>query len=143
VVIADGRVHWAAAAVRATEVRSIPLASGPVTTRTVDGSYALSGWPWLTSTGTAVAGPIELRNLQTGQRIAVPRTAPEVITCGPAWCRVLTSGPDGRVVKTELMRPDGTARIRVAAGAITSAITDVALADRFETGSAGSQSSWC
>jgi hypothetical protein len=79
-----------------------------------------------------VSGPIELRNLATGQRIAVPRTPPEVVACGPVWCRVLTPGPNGRVAKTELMHPDGTARIRVAAGAVTSAITDVALADRFE-----------
>ncbi len=30
------------------------------------------------------------------------------------------------------MHPDGTARIRVAAAAVTAAITDIALADRFE-----------
>jgi hypothetical protein len=44
----------------------------------------------------------------------------------------LTPGPDGKVARTELMRPDGTSRIRVAAGVTTSAITDVALLDRFE-----------
>ena len=131
-VIAGGRVYWAATAGRNTEIRSVALTGGAVTVRPVDGAYALSGWPWLSSAVTAVSGSIEMRNLDTGQRIPVPRTPPEVITCGPAWCRVLTPGPDGKVARTELMHPDGSARIRVAAGAVSSAVTDVALVDRFE-----------
>jgi hypothetical protein len=132
-IVADGRVRWAAAGPdRTTEIRSIALGGGAVSTRTVDGAYALSAWPWLTSTVSVGTGPIELRNLETAQRIAVPRTPPEVVSCRPVWCRVLTPGPNGQVARTELMHPDGTARIRVAAGTVSSAITDIALADRFE-----------
>jgi hypothetical protein len=132
-VLADGLVYWAAATTSGTtEIRSVPVTGGDVTTRTVDGAYALSAWPWLTPVGSAVVGPIELRNLVTGQRIAVARTPPEVVSCGPVWCRVMTPGPDGRLARTDLMHPDGTGRIRVAAGSVSAAISDIALLDRFE-----------
>lgn len=133
VVIADGLVHWAAAtAGGSTEVRSVPLAGGSVSVRTVDGAYALSAWPWLTSVGSVNSAPPELRNLVTGERVTVPWTPTEVVWCGPVWCRVMTRTVDGRLARTELMHPDGTARVRVAAGTVSSALTDVALDDRFE-----------
>jgi hypothetical protein len=133
-VIAGGRVHWATARAdeAVTEIRSVPLAGGRVDVRRVDGAYALAAWPWLTSAGSSQSGPVELRNLDTGQRIAVPGTPTELVTCGVTWCRVLVLGATGQPARTDLMRPDGGDRMRVAGGGITSAVLDVALLDRFE-----------
>jgi hypothetical protein len=134
VVIADGRAHWAAAGSggQFTEVRSIPLTGGRVTTQKVDGTYALSAWPWLTSAGGSQSGAVELRNLQTGERIAVPGSASELVTCGPVWCRVLLLGAAGQPARTDVMRPTGADRTRMAAGSTSAAVLDVALLDRFE-----------
>jgi len=133
-VVADGRVHWAAARAeeQVTEIRSVPVRGGAQTVRRLEGAYALSAWPWLTSAGSTQAGPVELRNLTTGQRIAVGGAASELVTCGPVWCRVLVLGPADQPARTDLMRPDGTDRVRMAGGGITSAVLDVALVDRFE-----------
>ena len=131
VVIADGAVRWAAAATNGefTEVRSVPLAGGAVTVQRVDGAYAMSAWPWLASSGTTT---VRLRNLRTGETVAVPTTPDEMVACGPAWCRVLVIGPGGQPARTDVMRPTGTDRRRVAAGNTTAGVLDVALLDRFE-----------
>jgi hypothetical protein len=134
VVVAGGRVHWATARAETavTEIRSVPLGGGKVTVRPVDGAYALSGWPWLTSAGSSQSGPVELRNLDTGQRITVPGSPTELVTCGVVWCRVVVLGAAGQPARTDLMRPDGSDRMRMSGGGITSAVLDVALIDRFE-----------
>jgi hypothetical protein len=134
IVVADGQVRWAASQrdQPVTDIRSIPVSGGTVAVQKVDGAYAMSAWPWLTSAGSTGSGPVELRNLATGQRIAVPASANDVVTCGPVWCRILGLGPNGQVARTDLMHPDGTGRIKVAAGAATAAALDVALLDRFE-----------
>jgi hypothetical protein len=133
-VVADGRVHWASALrdQPVTELRSVPVGGGPVTVQRVDGAFAQSAWPWLTSSGSSQSGPVELRNRQTGQRVNVPGETSELVTCGPVWCRVLLLGAGSQPARTDLMHPDGSARIRVAGGGITSAVLDVALVDRFE-----------
>jgi hypothetical protein len=75
---------------------------------------------------------VELFNLKTGEKITVPGSANELVTCGPAWCRVLLLGPGGQPARTDLMRPTGADRVRMAAGGVTAAVLDVALLDRFE-----------
>jgi hypothetical protein len=129
VVVADGAVHWAAAGANVTEVRSVPLAGGAPAVRRVEGSFALSAWPWLTSAET---GAVRLHNPQTGATQSVPAAPDEMVTCGPVWCRVLVIGPGGQPARTDIMRPTGADRRRLAAGNTTSAVLDVALLDRFE-----------
>ncbi|WP_203988215.1 hypothetical protein [Virgisporangium aurantiacum] len=134
VVIIEGRVHWAAAGegTQSTEVRSVPLGGGRVAVQSVDGAYALSAWPWLTSAGGSQGGSVELRNLVTGERRTVSGAANELVNCGPVWCRVMILGAAGQPARTDVMRPDGSDRKRMAAGTISSAVLDVALIDRFE-----------
>jgi hypothetical protein len=134
VLVQDGRVHWAAAGETGqfTEVRSIPVAGGRVTSQRVDGAYALSAWPWLTSAGGSQGGAVELRNLTTGERRNVAGQPNELVNCGPAWCRVMILGASGQPARTDVMRSDGSDRKRMAAGTISSAVLDVGLLDRFE-----------
>ncbi|GFJ80365.1 hypothetical protein [Phytohabitans houttuyneae] len=143
-VLAGGRLHWVSVSPRgdtATEIRSIPLAGGTVSKRTEPGAWALSAWPWLVSAGSGQTGPVQLRSLDTGQVTNVPASATELATCSPAWCRVLVLAGDGPS-RIDLMRPDGTDRRRVAGGAATASVIDVALLDRFEvlSQSSGDQS---
>jgi hypothetical protein len=133
-VVAEGRVHWAASRPEAkvTELRSIPLAGGAVQVEPLDGTYAPSAWPWVTSAGSGQSGAVELRNVRDGRRIAVPGSPSELVTCAPAWCRVLVLGSAGQPARTDLMRPDGTGRLRMAGGGTAAAVLDVALLDRWE-----------
>jgi hypothetical protein len=143
-VIAGGRLHWVSVSPQgdtATEIRSVPLAGGAVSVRTEPGAWALSAWPWLVSAGSGQTGPVQLRNLDTGQVSTVEAAATELATCGPAWCRVLVLAGDAPS-RIDLMRPDGSDRRRVAGGAATASVIDVALLDRFEvlSQSSGDQS---
>jgi hypothetical protein len=134
-VIADGAVHWAAAAHTespVTEVRSIPLAGGAVSVRQVPGAYALSAWPWLVSVGSGQAGPVDLFNLNSEKQVKVPAGATELVTCSPVWCRVLVISGTGGPARVDLMLADGSDRRRVASGDSSPAVMDVALIDRFE-----------
>jgi hypothetical protein len=133
-VVAEGRVRWAAsrAEAKVTELRSVPVGGGPVQVEPVDGTYALSAWPWLTTAGSSQSGAVELRNLRDGRRIAVPGSPSELVTCAPAWCRVLVLGAAGQPARTDLMRPDGSGRLRMAGGGTAAAVLDVALLDRWE-----------
>jgi hypothetical protein len=134
-VIAEGAVHWAAAArteTPVTELRSIPLAGGTVSVAQVPGAYAMSAWPWLVSVGTGQAGPVDMINLQTKAQVKVPAAATELVTCSPVWCRVLIISGTGGPARIDLMRADGTDRRKVASGNASPAIMDVALMDRFE-----------
>jgi hypothetical protein len=132
-LIADGRVHWAASGPdRATEIRSVALGGGPVETRTEPGAWKLSEWPWLVNGTTETVGATLLRNLTTGADRAVPRMSrrPATTNCSPTWCRTVSLSKDGPLI--ELMRPDGTGRQRVAADTAATVIEDVAPLDRFE-----------
>jgi hypothetical protein len=143
-VIAGDRLYWVAVSPQgdtATEVRSVPLAGGAVSVREEPGAWALSAWPWLVSAGSGQTGPVQLRNMDTGQVTTVGAAPTELATCGPAWCRVLVLAGDGPS-RIDLMRPDGGDRRRVAGGAATASVIDVALLDRFEvlSQSSGDQS---
>ncbi|HET6212611.1 MAG TPA: hypothetical protein VFE14_07030 [Micromonosporaceae bacterium] len=134
-VPADGKVYWVAAArtkTPVTELRSVPLAGGPVTVRTIPGAFALTAWPWLVSAGTGQTGPVELRNLSDGRKVTVPANPTELVGCTPVWCRVLVLSSGGGPGRIELMRPDGTQRRKVASGLVSASISDVAVQDRFE-----------
>jgi hypothetical protein len=133
-VVADGRVHWAAAAPEGeqnTEIRSVALTGGPVRVREEPGTWALSAWPWLTDGGGDQAGTTKLRNMATNRDTPVGSTGTELVTCAAVWCRVLVMNGDG-LARIDLMHPDGSARRRVAGSTAGAAITDVAVLDRFE-----------
>lgn len=131
-VIADGRVHWAAAAsAGTTEIRSVALDGGPVAVVREKGEWALSAWPWLTDAAGGPAGVVRLRNMSTAQEISVTVPGGQAAECSPAWCRVMVSDSRG-LVRIDLMRPDGTARRRIAGAGFFAATADVALLDRFE-----------
>jgi len=135
IVVADGVVHWVAAARTAdpvTEVRSVPLAGGKVSVQRVTGTFALSVWPWLVSAGTGQNAPVQLRDIGSGRTLTVPSQPSELVTCAAAWCRVLVLAGDAGPARLDLMRPDGTDRRRVAGGQVSASVTDVAILDRFE-----------
>lgn len=131
-VIADGNVHWVAGASDPdlTEVRSIPLTGGAVTTRTERGTWILGAWPWLVDDGTDTAGATRLRNMSTNQDVTVATSGPQTTTCSPIWCRTVATSADSTMI--DLMHPDGTARRRIADGTASPALIDVAVLDRFE-----------
>ena len=132
-VVADGRVHWAAAAPddeRFTEIRSVALTGGPVRVRKETGTWALTAWPWLTD-GADQAGTRTLRNLVTNRDTEIGTSGAELTTCSPAWCRVMVMNGDG-LARIDVMHPDGSARQRIAGGTASAAITDVAVLDSFE-----------
>jgi hypothetical protein len=134
-VIADGAVRWAAAARTATpvtEVRSIPLTGGAVAVKQVPGAYSLSAWPWLVSVGSGQAGPVDLINLNTGAQVKVPASATELLTCSPAWCRVMIMTGTGEPSRVDLMHVDGSERRHISGGDLDPATMDVGLMDRFE-----------
>lgn len=125
-VVADGRVHWAAASGDArTEIRSVPLTGGVTDVRSVPGAWALTAWPWLISEdGT------RLRAMSTPATVAVSSPpGADSLTCTPTWCREVVPGPPSRI---EVFHPDGSSRREVATGATQSAVPDVAVLDRFE-----------
>ena len=61
----------------------------------------------------------------------VDTTGAELTTCGPVWCRVLVMNGDG-LARIDVMRPDGSARQRIAGRRPRAALPDVAVLDRFE-----------
>lgn len=133
-VIEGDQLHWVAVAPGdevATEIRSVPLGGGRVSVRTERGAWARSAWPWLVSAGAGEAGPVRLWDLAARKIKDVPASSAELISCSPAWCRVLLLADDGPG-RIELMRPDGSQRRPVAGGDATAALADVAVADRFE-----------
>ena len=133
-VINDGRVYWASSGRGdLTNIRSVALAGGPVTTRAVPGAWQLSAWPWLVDGTTATSGTTRLRNLLTGREVAVPRAGRLSTTrCTPAWCEVVSLARDGDGdYRIHLMRPDGGARMFVAGGTAATVINDAAPLDRF------------
>jgi hypothetical protein len=135
-VVHRDRVYWAAASAdgKDTQVRSVPLAGGPVTVTPVDGAYELSAWPWLQTAANVrqAGGRQELRNLDTGQRITVVRSPAETVDCAPAWCRSTISAGTGGDTSYDVMHPDGSARHRVGGTGTFPAVPAVALLDRFE-----------
>lgn len=130
-VIAEGAAHWAAAAGDNTEIRSAPLAGGPVTTTKQDGVWSLTTWPWLVNGAGDQTGATRLRNPVTNRDIDVRTSGAELATCGPALCRVLVVAAGG-LARIDVMRPDGGERRRIAGPEATAALVDAAVLDRFE-----------
>jgi hypothetical protein len=108
-----------------TQLRSIPLAGGPVQVRTVPGVWTISRWPWLLTIPDTGAAPARY---DLDRALATPLVVPpgyRQMTCGPAWC--LASGDGG----AELLRPDASDP-RLLSGADTRPATgEVVLLDRY------------
>jgi hypothetical protein len=141
VVIHDGKVSWAAAArteTPVTEIRTVPLKGGKVTVQNVEGAYSIAAWPWLTTVNLGQDGPIELRNLDTQERTVVGVQANELMACSPVWCRSVIIGSTAASTVIDLLKPDGSLRLRVASGSVAASSVDVALLDRYEVYTYGS-----
>jgi hypothetical protein len=135
VQIVDGALVWTSAGGSAgerTELRSLPLAGGRVTKRTIAGDWVPAGWPWLTTASGAAQTQVELYNLDTGARTPVLAPADKEVTCSPTWCRLMSASGGPASVETDLIRPDGSDLRRIGDRSMVSALQDVALRDRFE-----------
>ena len=133
VLIQDGRVYWTAVGPgqeASTEVRSVPVTGGQVTTRRLAGEYTLSAWPYAVSVTGGRGAPVTLFDLTTDATVEVATTANEVPVCSPTWCRMTLAGGEG-LTGIEVVHPDGTARKRVAGSEATPTIGDATLLDRF------------
>jgi len=131
VQVVGTRLEWAGSRPGATELRSIPLAGGPVAVRVVPGAWALSAWPWLVTAPSASDQAPRLHNVETGAETAVRVPPNQQATCSPTWCRTVPNNA-AEATETDLVRPDGSDR-RVIGRATDAAIaSDVALCDRFE-----------
>lgn len=131
-VITGGEVHWVAAgAGDRTEIRSVPMDGGAVSIRREPGVWSLTTWPWLTSGTADQTGTTVLRDLTSNRERRVPATGAELVSCTPAWCRVMVMTAGG-LARIDEMRPDGSSRKRIAGAGASAAVTDVAVLDRFE-----------
>jgi hypothetical protein len=131
--VAGGTVYWAALGTGGGgEVHSVARSGGTVGIRRLDKPYALTTWPWVTSSGASRPGDVELFNLDTGERRTVVGRANEVLNCTATWCRVTTLINDGQDLLFEVERPDGSGRRKTGSTTLTPVNTDVALVDRFE-----------
>jgi hypothetical protein len=131
-VIQAGRVYWAADdPAGGTDIRSIALTGGAVTARAEAGTWQLSAWPWLVDGVASASGSTTLRNMLTGQDVAVAQVSRAVTNCSPTWCRAVSFGKDG-YPRIQLMHPDGSARRQVATGEVETQIADVAVLDKYE-----------
>ncbi|NUT97175.1 MAG: hypothetical protein HOY78_34655, partial [Saccharothrix sp.] len=129
-VVHDGRASWATVAGEDTEVRTVPLAGGPISTVVLRGPYSLTAWPWATAAEIEAAGSSRLADLRTGEVTTVRGEGVEQVDCTPAWCRVQVLRQSG-TARLDLMHPDGSARRRVGGREVRSAVVDVVLLDRF------------
>ncbi|WP_117208377.1 hypothetical protein [Allorhizocola rhizosphaerae] len=134
-VLHDGEVSWVAAVAGeqpSTEVRTVSLGGGEVRINTIEGAYSFTGWPWLSTVNLGDNGPIELRNLQTDERVHVPVQTNELVSCSPTWCRSVIIGAGEANTIIELQRPTGKERFRSASGSVAASTVDVAMLDRFD-----------
>jgi hypothetical protein len=129
-VVADGLVHWVSADGARTQVRSVPIGGGAVKVRRVPGVFAFAGWPWLAAISMSQAGPVDMVNIVTGQRMTVPSGPTEQANCGSVWCQVTVIGATGPV-RLDVMRTDGTGRRRIGGSGAAGVIGEPALLDRF------------
>jgi len=131
-VIADGRLYWAALSKDqpdATEIRSVAMTGGPIDVRRERGSWKLSRWPWLVPDSGDQASAYVLRNLSTHQSIAAPGGGRSMVTCSPIWCQVAALSSNG--YRISVMHPDGTANRQLTDGSAIPAVVDVVPLDRF------------
>ncbi len=135
VVIHGAMVSWLAAArtdTPQTEIRTVAFTGGKVKVDAREGAWAIAQWPWLSSVSIGIDGPVELGNLETGERKVVAATANELMACSPLWCRALIVGTTASSTIIEMITPDGATRFRTAAGSVAASTVDVALLDRYE-----------
>ncbi|MEV0454325.1 hypothetical protein [Catellatospora methionotrophica] len=130
----DGQLSWMADTGRPgySAIRTVPLSGGKPVVRELAGGYAIGAWPWLVGEPVADTGAIELNNPRTEERILVGVQPGELMSCSATWCRSLIIGSTEASTVIELVRPDGSERVRTVTGAVSSAIADVAVLDRFE-----------
>jgi hypothetical protein len=130
-VVGD-RLYWLAGTTTAsTELRSIPLAGGRVTVRTLPGAWTMAAWPWLVTAPSATGTPVELINLDTGARVPVQAPTNKMVTCSPTWCRLIADNA-GQTSATDLVHPDGTDLLQIGDQNAIAFASDVALRQRFE-----------
>ncbi len=131
-VLHAGRLYWAATApANSSEIRSVPLSGGPETIRSFDRLYALTTWPWATSSADAQPGPVQLVNVDTGETRSVGALPSETLNCTPLWCRITRLTDDATNLTYAVEHPDGSARRRLSAS-MTPLNNDVGLLGRFE-----------
>lgn len=131
--VTGGQVHWAAARPGGGgQLHTVSVEGGPVSVRPFDRLYALTVWPWVTSSGSGAPGRVELLNLDTGERRGVIAGPSEILTCSPVWCRVTTLVSQGQGLRHEVARVDGSDRRTIGNTTLTPLNVDVALLDRFE-----------
>lgn len=131
-IVAEGHLHWVSSGAQdETEFRSVPVSGGAVTVKKEKGTWGLAAWPWAVDGQTSARGATMLRNLSTGATTAVPSADRTVTACSTAWCQTVSINSDG-YSRIDLSHPDGSARRKVLEGNVATAITDVAVLDRFE-----------
>jgi hypothetical protein len=131
--VAAGRVYWNAVHASSpytNEIRSVPVAGGPVAVRPLDDASRLTAWPWVVSTFVADQPTTEL-NLTTGARRTIAPKPGEELYCGPVWCRGVMSGPQTSVITDRHADGSGT-ETRINRDGEGMAFVDVAILDRFE-----------
>jgi hypothetical protein len=131
--IVGDRLYWLAgtATTANTELRSIPLAGGRVTVRTLPGAWTMAAWPWLVTAPSATGTPVELVNLDTGARVPVHAPTNKMVTCSTTWCRLIADNAS-QTSETDLIHPDGTYLQRIGDQNAIAFASDVALRQRFE-----------
>lgn len=127
VQVAAGRLWWVSTGGK--QLRSVGLSGGAVTVRELDGEYALSAWPWVTSVAPGAGVPVRLVNLDTGEARGFTPPVGALVSCGPTWCRTLTGES---TVALDLYRTDGQDVRRLIDGNTRQRVADVALLERFE-----------
>jgi hypothetical protein len=131
--VTGGRLYWLAgtATTTSTELRSIALAGGRVTVRTLPGAWTMAAWPWLVTAPSATGTPVELLDIDSGARVRVHAPTSKMVTCSLTWCRLIADNA-AQTGATELVHPDGTDLRQLGAANAIAFASDVALRQRFE-----------
>lgn len=129
-VLNGGRISWVTDAGAGTDVRSVALAGGQVTTKKLTGQYVLTVPPFAVNLDGGRGQPVQLVDLATDRRTSVPTAAAEIASCDPHLCRLGVIDSNA-LVRLEVQRPDGTQRRRIAGNEATPITTEVALIDRW------------
>jgi hypothetical protein len=137
--VSNGQLHWLVAGGTSSagggsrnELRSIPVGGGTQTRQRLDQAYALTTWPWLTTSGSGTHGPVQLRDLTTGAVRTVAATQNDLVTCTPVWCRVATYPTPSADPTYAIEHPDGSDHHPIGSTSVIPLNVDVGLYDRFE-----------
>jgi hypothetical protein len=131
--IVRDRLYWLAGAGTdaTTELRSIALAGGRVTVRSLPGAWTMAAWPWLVTAPSATGTQVELFNLDTGARVPVHAPGNKMVSCSPTWCRLIADNA-AQTSSTDLVHPDGSDLRQIGDQNAIAFASDVALRQRFE-----------